>query len=74
MTNTGNFYCDAHWIIQDIGGHKKKMANVFDHHDAKILCDLLNELFAYKLLVRKHKNDLEAIYGKPISEQLKEVM
>lgn len=36
--------------------------------------DLLNEMFAHKLLVRSHKKDLEAIYGKPIKKQLEEVM
>ena len=37
------------------------------------VCDLLNELLPYKLLVRKHKQDLEAIYGKSIKKQLEEV-
>lgn len=46
----------------------------FDRHEADELVELLNELFAYKLLVRKHKLDIEAIYGKPLRKQLKEVM
>lgn len=54
-------------------GYTKNIASVFSPHDAKILVDLLNELFPYKLLVRKHKQDLEAMYGKSIKKQLEEV-
>jgi hypothetical protein len=68
------FYFDAHWVKLRNGNHEKIIANVFNNHEAKELVELLNELFSYKLLVRKHKQDLEAIYGKTIKEQLKEVM
>lgn len=46
----------------------------FNVNEADKLVDILNDLLSYKLLVRKHKKDLEAIYGKPISKQLKEVI
>jgi len=46
----------------------------FDVYEADKLVDLLNDLLAYKLLVRKHKNDIEQIYGKSIKKQLEEVM
>lgn len=67
------FYHDAHWIKMQHKGYTQIVANVFSSHDAKIIVDLLNELFPYKLLVRKHKQDLEAIYGKSIKKQLEEV-
>lgn len=67
------FYHDSHWIMMQHKGYTKNIASVFSPHDAKVLVDLLNELFPYKLLVRKHKQDLEAIYGKSIKKQLEEV-
>lgn len=54
-------------------GHKFQFI-AFDTDEADMLVELLNELLSYKLLVRKHKRDIEAIYGKPIKEQLKDVM
>ena len=67
------FYHDTHWIMMQHNGYTENVASVFSPEDAKVLVDLLNELFPYKLLVRKHKKDLEAIYGKSIKKQLEEV-
>ena len=66
------FYTDAHWIKNKKAN--SPIANVFNYHDANVLCGLLNNLLPYKLLVRKHKQDLESIYGKPIKEQLHDVL
>ena len=65
------FYREGYRVIYPFGG---KFFRVFDSHEANELVDLLNELFAYKLLVRKHKQDIEAIYGKSLRKQLKEVI
>lgn len=71
-TLSDKFYVDGHWLK-----NKHSMgiiANMFNYHEAHLVCEILNDLLPYKLLVRKHKQDLESIYGKSIKEQLEEVI
>ena len=42
--------------------------------DSDVIVGLLNDYMRYKLLVRKHKNDIEQIYGKPLKKQLNQAV
>ncbi len=42
--------------------------------DSDVIVSLLNDYMRYKLLVRKHKNDIEQIYGKPLKKQLNQAV
>ena len=70
--NEKRFYRDGHRVKFQKGQRFEFIA--FDRYEADMLVWLLNDLLSYKMLVRKHKKDIEAIYGKTIKEQLKEVM
>ena len=65
------FYRDG-FRVKFSKGHKFNFI-AFNVDEADQLVELLNDLLGYKLLVRKHKRDIEAIYGKPLKQQLEDV-
>ena len=64
----------AQLYIQTPNGKKYICYIGADIHHSDVIVGLLNDYMKYKLLVRKHKNDIEQIYGKPLKEQLNQAV
>ena len=65
------FENDAH-RIRTVKG-KKHIATIFDAEGARKLVDMLNDLTAYKMIVRDNKQIIEDINQKTINELKKEL-
>ena len=65
------FEFDAH-RIRTVKG-KKYIASIFNTAQAEKVCDMLNDLTVYKMIVRNNKQIIEDINQKSISELKKEV-
>lgn len=71
MTMNKWFEYDAH-RIRTVKG-KKYIASIIDTVQAKRVCDMLNDLTAYKMIVKNNKQIIEDINQKSISELKKEI-
>ena len=71
MTMNKWFEFDAH-RIRTIKG-KKYIASISNTEQAKRVCDMLNDLTAYKMIVRDNKQIIEDINQKSITELKKEI-
>ena len=71
MTVNKWFENDAH-RIRTVKG-KKYIASIFNTVQAERICDMLNDLTAYKMIVRDNKQIIEDINQKSINELKKEV-
>lgn len=71
MTMNKWFELDAH-RIRTVKG-KKYIASIFNTEQAERVCDMLNDLTAYKMIVRTNKQIIEDINQKSISELKKEM-
>ena len=71
MTMNKWFEFDAH-RIRTVKG-KKYIASIFNTEQAERVCDMLNDLTTYKMIVRDNKQIIEDINQKSISELKKEM-
>ena len=65
------FENDTHHIRTVKG--KKYIASIFDVDEARLIVDILNDLTAYKMIVRENKQIIEDINQKTINELKKEI-
>jgi len=71
MTMNKWFEFDAN-RIRTVKG-KKYIASIFNTEQAERICDMLNDLTTYKMIVRDNKQIIEDINQKSITELKKEV-
>ena len=71
MTMNKWFECDAHRIRTV--KRKKYITSIFNTEQAERVCDMLNDLTTYKMIVGNNKQIIEDINQKSISELKKEM-